>query len=108
MILYAIIETNTNLYVTRENGLDELGKRTRLFDSEDEAKRSMSHSGIFEDEFFNPVKNSITWHFLEQKYGIDRWHLDISHREFREMDSEVDLKIVKVQLNERKTKQKTA
>ena len=56
MILYAILETNTNLYVTRENSLDELGKRTRLFDSKDEAKRSMSHSSIFEDEFFNPVK----------------------------------------------------
>lgn len=108
MILYAIIETNTNLYVTRENTLDELGKRTRLFDSENEAKKAMRYKSIFEDEFYNPVRNSITWLFLEQKHGIDRRHLDISHREFIEMDNNVDLKIVKVQLNERKTKQKAA
>ena len=106
MILYAIIETNTNLYVTRENRLEELGIRTRLFNSIDDAKRAMSYPTIFEDEFFNPVKNSITWHFLEKKYHMDRWHLDISWKEFREMDREVDLKIVKVQLNERKAKEK--
>lgn len=108
MILYAIIETNTNLYVTRENGLDELGKRTKLFDSENEAKKAMRYTSIFQDEFYNPVRNGITWLFLEQKHGIDRRHLDISHREFIEMNNNVDLKIVKVQLNERKTKQKTA
>ena len=102
MILYAIIETNTNLYVTRDNSLDEFGKRTKLFDSEDEAKRAMNHPTVFEDEFFNPIKNNITWHFLEKKHHIDRWHLDISHKEFKEMDKEIDLKIVKVQLNERK------
>lgn len=106
MILYAILETNTNLYVTRMNSLEELGKYTRLFNSVDEAKRAMNHPTDYETEFFNPIRNSITWYFLEKKHGIDRWHLDISWREFREMDKEVNLKIVKVQLNERKAKEK--
>ena len=106
MILYAILETNTNLYVTRDNNLDELGKRTELFNSENEANRAMSYPTIFEDEFFNPIRNDITWHFLEKKYRIDRWHLDISHKEFKEMSKEIDLKVVKVQLNARKANEK--
>lgn len=106
MILYAILETNTDLYVTRMNGLEELGKYTRLFNSVDEAKRAMNHPTEYETEFFNPIRNSITWYFLEKKHGIDRWHLDISWREFKEMDKEVSLKIVKVQVNVRKAREK--
>lgn len=108
MILYAIIETNTNLYVTRRNSLDELGIHTRLFNSVDDAKRAMHYPTDYEPEFFNPIRNSITWYFLEMKHHIDRWHLDVSWKEFKEMDREVNLKIVKVQLNERKAREKAA
>lgn len=108
MILYAIIETDTNLYITRDNRLEKLGTNTRLFADINAAKRAMNSPTYTGEEYFNPIKNSVTWYFLEQKYKIDRWHLDISWREFREMEQEVNLKIVKVQLNERKAREKTA
>ena len=101
MILYAIVETNTDMYVTRENSLEELGKHTRLFDSEDEAKRALKYMGDYGMEF-NTIRNALVWGALEQKYHIDRWHLPVSYKEFKSMESEFDLEIVKVQLNERK------
>ena len=99
MKLYAIKESNTELYVTRNEGLQELGINTRLFKTKADAMRAIEY---YDSDGFRwaPITDNIVWSMLESKYGIDRWHLDVSMKEFKVARRDVKLKAVKVELNE--------
>lgn len=98
MKLYAIKECNTELYITRNESLQELGINTRLFKTKADAMRAIEY---YDSDGFRwaPITDNIVWSMLENKYSIDRRHLDISMKEFKEAQRDVKVKVVKVELN---------
>lgn len=99
MKLYVIKECNTELYVTRNGSLQELGIDTRLFSTKVDAMRAIEYNDS--DGFkWTPIVDNIAWSLLESKYGIDRWHLNISMKELKAAQRDVKLKVVRIELNE--------
>lgn len=102
MRIYAIKDLNTDLFVTDRNLLAPLGALTRFFESRHNAERAMSDS--YDIGFdTNPILDDLAWNLLENKYQMDRWHINVSHREYREAMESFDLRIVRINLSESKS-----
>lgn len=99
MILYAIKEQNTGLFVNRHCRLDELNINTEFFKDEERAERAISTSDEFGMES-QPIRNNLTWNYLEDKYQTDRMNIDISYKEFYSIRDSIDLKVVPVMVKE--------
>lgn len=97
--LYAIKESNTELYLNKSGSLSELGERTELYKDKERAERAISTS----DEFgmmSQPIRNNLTWIYLENKYKINRMDIDISYKEYSNIRDRIDLKVVEVKIEE--------
>lgn len=111
--LYAIKILNENLYVTRKgesralyvtqrDGLDELGSRIQLFDKPELAERCLVKikDGV---KLPSVLVHEIVWKTLENKYNRPRWEIDVSYKEFRDIQDSLEFQIVEISLNEKKT-----
>lgn len=99
MILYAIKEQNTGLFVTKYHMLNELGTHTELFKDRERAERAISTS----DEFgmmSEPIRNNLTWIYLENKYKTNRMNIDISYKEYYSIRDQIDLIVVPIKVKE--------
>lgn len=101
MRVYAIKELNTGLFVTRRNKLAPLGAVSRLFESQSAAMRAIEYQDDY-GFFRSDIRDDIAWSQIEDVYKMDRWHLELSWKEFKEYLDEIDLKVVKVNLSESK------
>lgn len=100
MIFYAIKDIDRKLFKTRRNELGELGKDTHLFNSRAGAMACLE---VMRTDFgmsYCGTVNDITWSLIEQEKNMDRWHIDISWKEFEAMRDSLNLKIVEIRLNE--------
>ena len=79
MILYALKDLATDYYVTRNGSYEGLG-------------------------YLSDLMNSLVYSILEKKYGVYRGVLEVSHKEFLDVADDINLKVVKVQLNEKRSK----
>lgn len=99
MILYAIKELNTGLYLNKSSSLSELGERTELYRDKERVERAISTS----DEFgmmSQPIRNNLTWIYLENKYKMNRIDIDISYKDFYSIRDKIDLKVVEINIEE--------
>ena len=103
MILYALKDLPTDYYVTRNGSFDELNERTQLFTSKSQAERCLKFS-IDGFALLSPIIRSLVRSLLEKKYQKPYQFIDVSHKEYLETRDEINLEIVKVQLNEKKSK----
>ena len=103
MILYALKDLATDYYVTRNGRFDELNECTHLFTSKSQAERCIkfNYEGI---GYLSNLMRSLTYSILEKKYGVYRGVLKVSQKEFLNVANEINLKVVKVQLNEKRSK----
>lgn len=103
MILYALKDLATDYYVTRNGSFDELNECTQLFKSKSQAERCLkfNYEGL---GYLSDLMSSLVYSILEKKYGVYRGVLEVSHKEFLEVADDVILKVVKVQLNEKRSK----
>lgn len=104
-ILYALKDKNTDWYVTRNGQFDELGKETHLFNKKQDASRCLKFQ-IDSFSLTSPLIRSLTISLLEKKYKKHISQLNISYKEFCDMKDEIDLVSVKVQMNEKRAKEK--
>lgn len=100
--LYAIKILNENLYVTQRGGPDELGTHTQLFDKPELAERCLVKikDGV---KLPSVLVHEIVWKTLENKYNRPRWEIDVSYKEFRDIQDSLEFQIVEISLNEKKT-----
>ena len=103
MVLYALKDKNTEWYVTRNGQFDELCADTHLFKREVDAERCLKFS-IEGFTLLSPLIRSLVRSLLEKKYQKPYQFIDVSHKEYLDTRDEIDLEIVKVQLNEKKNK----
>ena len=103
MILYALKDLATDYYVTRKGRFDELNECTQLFKSKSQAERCIkfNYEGL---GYLSDLMSSLVYSILEKKYGVYRSVLEVSHKEFFEVADDIKLKVVKVQLNEKRSK----
>lgn len=103
MILYALKDLPTDYYVTRNGRFDELNERTQLFTSKSQAERYLkfNYEGL---GYLSDLMNSLVYSILEKKYGVYRGVLEVSHKEFLDVADDIKLEVVKVQLNEKRSK----
>lgn len=103
MILYALLDLTTDFYVTRNGNFDELNEETRLFTSKSQAEKCIkfNYEGL---GYLSNLIRSLTYSILEKKYGVHRGVLEASHKEFLDVADDINLKVVKVQLNEKRSK----
>lgn len=103
MILYAIKDLKTEYFVTRNGRLDELNEGTQLFTSKSQAERCLkfNYEGL---GYLSPLMNSLVYSILEKKYEVYREMLEVSHKEFLDVADDINLEVVKVQLNEKRSK----
>lgn len=103
MILYALKDLATEYFVTRNGRLDELNKDTQLFTSKSQAERCIkfNYEGL---GYLSDLMSSLVYSILEKKYGVYRGVLEVSHKEFLDVADDINLKVVKVQLNEKRSK----
>lgn len=97
--LYAIKESNTELYLNKSGGLSELGERTELYQDKERAERAISTSDEFGMES-QPIRNNLTWIYLENKYQMNRMDIDISYKEYYSIRDQIDLKVVPLELED--------
>ena len=102
MILYALKESNTGHFVTRNGGLDELNKDTQLFTSKSQPEKCLIRIKD-EVEFPSLLVHEIVWKRLEEKYGKPRWEIDVDYKEFGDIQDSLEFQIVEISLNEEKT-----
>lgn len=102
-VLYALKDKNRDLFVTRKGNFDILNNETELFDSKKQAERCLNfnYEGL---GLYTPLLSSLAYSLLENKYKTNRINIDVSHKEFLDTIDSINLCIVKVQVNERKTK----
>lgn len=102
MKLYAIKLSDENLYVTQRGGLDELGSRTQFFHKPELAERCLVKvkDGV---KLPSLLVHEIVWKRLEKKYDDFRWNLNISYKEFGDVQDSLEFEIVEIELNEKKT-----
>lgn len=103
MILYALKDKNTEWYVTRNGQFDELCADTHLFKREADAERCLRFN-IDGFTLLLPMIRSLVRSLLEKKYKKPYQFIDVSHKEYLDTRDEINLEIVKVQLNEKKSK----
>lgn len=103
MILYALKDLATDYYVTRNGRFDELNERTQLFKSKSQAERCIKfdYEGL---GYLSDLMSSLVYSILEKKYGVYRSVLEVSHKEFIDVADDIRLEVVKVQLNEKRSK----
>ena len=103
MILYALKDLATDYYVTRNGRFDELNERTQLFTSKSQAERCLkfNYEGL---GYLSDLMSSLVYSILEKKYGVYTGMLEVSHKEFLDVADDINLKVVKVQLNEKRSK----
>ena len=103
MILYALKDLATNYYVTRNGRFDELNECTQLFKSKSQAERCIKfdYEGL---GYLSNLMSSLVYSILEKKYGVYRSVLEVSHKEFVDVADDIKLEVVKVQLNEKRSK----
>lgn len=103
MILYALKDLATDYYVTRNGSFDELNEKTQLFTSKSQAERCIkfNYEGL---GYLSNLMRSLTYSILEKKYGVYRGVLEVSHKEFFDVEEDINLEVVKVQLNEKRNK----
>lgn len=103
MLLYALKDLATDYYVTRNGRFDELNEYTKLFKSKSQAERCLkfNYEGI---GYLSPLTTSLVYSILEKKYGVYRGVLEVSHKEFLVIADDINLEVVKVQLNEKRSK----
>lgn len=103
MILYALKDLATDYYVTRNGRLDELNECTQLFKSKSLAERCIkfNYEGL---GYLSDLMSSLVYSILEKKYGMYRSVLEVSHKEFLDVADDIKLEVVKVQLNEKRSK----
>lgn len=103
MILYALKDLATDYYVTRAGNFDELNEDTRLFKSKSTAERCLkfNYEGI---GYLSHLTTSLVYSILEKKYRVYRGVLDVSHKAFLKVANDIKLEVVKVQLNEKRSK----
>lgn len=103
MILYALKDLATDYYVTRNGRFDELNERTQLFRSKSQAERCIKfdYEGL---GYLSDLMSSLVYSILEKKYGVYRSVLEVSHKEFLDIADDIKLEVVKVQLNEKRSK----
>lgn len=103
MILYALKDLTTDYYVTRNDRFDELNERTQLFKSKSQAERCIkfNYEGL---GYLSDLMSSLVYSILEKKYGVYRSVLEVSHKEFLDVADDIKLEVVKVQLNEKRSK----
>lgn len=74
---------------------------TRLYANKSDATRKIE--GIINEVYdmpYNRLCTELAWKYLEHKYNIDKWHLDIKYDELRAAeDLFKDLEIKKVTLD---------
>lgn len=103
MILYALKDVSTDYYVTRNGRLDELNEGTQLFTSKSAAERCLKFQ-IDNYYLTSPLVRSIADSILEMKYKLSRDVINPSFREICDIIDDIKLKVVKVQLNEKRSK----
>lgn len=103
MILYALKDLATEYFVTRNGRFDELNKDTQLFTSKSQAERRLkfNYEGL---GYLSDLMSSLVYSILEKKYGVYRGVLEVSHKEFLDVVDDINLEVVKVQLNEERSK----
>lgn len=103
MILYALKDLETDYYVTRNGRFDELNERTQLFKSKSQAERCIkfNYEGL---GYLSDLMSSLVYSILEKRYGVYRSVLEVSHKEFLDVADDIKLEVVKVQLNEKRSK----
>lgn len=103
MILYALKDLATDSYVTRNGRFDKLNEETQLFTSKSQAERCIkfNYEGL---GYLSNLMRSLTYSILEKKYGVYRGVLEASHKEFLNVADNINLEVVKVQLNEKRSK----
>lgn len=99
MKLYAIKDIKSDLFVNKNNNLEELGANTRLFPTKTAAMRAIEYTNTDLNLVQHPISDNIVWGILEAKYKKERWFLNISYDEFRKTELEIKLKIVRVDLH---------
>lgn len=103
MILYALKDLATDYYVTRAGSFAELNECTKLFSSKSQAERCLKFN-YEEIGYLSPLTTSLVYSILEKKYGVHRGVLEVSHKEFLDVTDDINLEVVKVQLNEKRSK----
>lgn len=103
MILYALKDLATDYYVTRNGRLDELNECTQLFKSKSQAERCIkfNYEGL---GYLSDLMSSLVYSILEKRYGMHRSVLEVSRKEFLDVADDIKLEVVKVQLNEKRSK----
>lgn len=103
MILYALKDLATDYYVTRNGNFDELNEETQLFTSKSQAEKCIkfNYEGL---GYLSNLIRSLVYSILEKKYGVYRGALEVSHKEFSDVADDINLEVVKVQLNEKRNK----
>lgn len=88
MILYAIYDPSSDLYLTRgfQPKLEEIGINTRFFETQSEAMRHIENRR-YESDTTN-LQNDLAFWLLENIHGTDRWHIDVSFDEFMDACSQ--------------------
>lgn len=90
------------LYVTQRGGLDELDSHTQLFDKPELAERCLVKikDGV---KLPSVLVHEIVWKTLEAKYNRPRWEINVSYKEFEDIQDNLEFQIVEIELNEKKT-----
>lgn len=103
MILYALKDLATDYYVTRNGSFDELNEKTQLFASKSQAERCIkfNYEGL---GYLSDLMSSLVYSILKKKHGVYREGLGVSHKEFLDIADDINLEVVKVQLNEKRSK----
>lgn len=103
-VLYALKDKKTEWYVTRNGQFDDLCKETHLFKSKSDALRCLKFQ-IDNFVLISPLIRCLTNSLLEKKYKLPISQINVSYKEFCDMKDEIELIPVKVQLNEKRTKE---
>lgn len=99
MILYAIVDKESGLLVTRQNRLDELGAETKLFKNRTDAMRYIENPINKDLGPITILQNDLAWDLLEKLHNKDRWHIDCSMAEYKDAISQFkNLKVVRLDI----------
>lgn len=89
-------------YNERGGCLDStLSIHTKLFKNKADAMRRIEglHTDLF-DKPYNRLCTDLAWKYLESKYSMDRWHLDVKYNELEAAeDLFKDLEVRRVTLD---------
>lgn len=99
MYLYAIEDTNTGLLVTKHHKLAPLGIKTKLFETKTKAMAAIQGYD-FEGHTKSYLLNDLIWNELEQVHNDNRFNIDVSNEEFKEIRKTFNLKVVEVFLGQ--------